>query len=554
MYKLILVDDEDDVRVGILQEIDWESYGFELVETAENGREAFNIVERVIPDVVITDIKMPFMDGLTLSELIKNRYPTTKIIILTGFDEFEFAQRAIKLHIDEYVLKPFSAQELINALVKVKSRIDEEIAQKEDIQALREYYRESIPVLRNNFLTLLITRKLPNREIQEKSTNYDINLNGNGFVASIISIDKNTDSYGDDNLDGAVKNEQMGFKLSGDRDLSLFAVLNITEEVINKHALGMVFIHNNDVVVLTVCSESDRESIISRTLTVLEEVRLSIEKFLKFTVTVGIGTACNDISNICLSYNDAFLALDYRLILGNNRIICIDDLEIRSVKKIQFDELKEHIFIRCIKVGTLKEINETINNLFREVFDIKISYKDYQIYLLEMLTCILKAVKDSNIDIDDIFGVNANLFAEISKFADIQEVKDWVIGICARIANSIASNRQHTYNLLVKSAEEYIQNHYHESDITINKVCNYLHISPAYFSSIFKKQTKTTFINYLTQIRLDSAKKLLSMTNLKSFEIAERVGFADANYFSYSFKKNLGISPSEYRSSLLTGR
>ena len=127
MYKLLLVDDEEDVREGVVREINWEAIGFEVVEKAENGREALEMVERLQPDVVVTDIQMPFMNGLQLAEAISERFPTIKLIILTGHDEFEYAQKAIKLHIDEYVLKPFSAQELINALLKVKEQIQEEV-------------------------------------------------------------------------------------------------------------------------------------------------------------------------------------------------------------------------------------------------------------------------------------------------------------------------------------------------------------------------------------------------------------------------------------------
>jgi len=155
MYKLILVDDEEDVREGVSQEIDWHAYGFAVLAKAENGKEALDLVERLRPDVVVTDIRMPFMDGLQLAEAVRRQFPATRIIILTGFDEFEYAQKAVKLYIDEYVLKPFSAVELIDALVKVKNRMDEEAAHRENNQLLRESYRKSLPVLREVFLSSL---------------------------------------------------------------------------------------------------------------------------------------------------------------------------------------------------------------------------------------------------------------------------------------------------------------------------------------------------------------------------------------------------------------
>jgi two-component system, response regulator YesN len=529
MYKLVLVDDECDVREGILQEIDWQMYGFEVIGIAENGKEAYDIVDKLVPDVVITDIKMPFMDGLVLSELIKQKYPATRIIILTGFDEFEFAQKAIKLHIDEYVLKPFSSQELINVLIKIKSQIDDETAQKKNIEKLREHYNKSLPILKANFLTLLITRKLNESEIFSKSNSFNINLNAKGFIVSVINLDKNTG----DNF--------------ADKDLSLFAVLNIAEEIIEKYCLGIVFIHNGDIVILSVSQENESDTVINNTLTTLEEIRYCVEKYLKSTITIGVGAFCSDVSEINYSYKDAIMALDYKMILGNNRIIFINDLESRSTKITVFDELKEEALTSSIKVGTVAIVTRIIDTLFNELKEANVSYKEYQIYLMEILTSVLRIAKDSDIDLNNIMDANFNLFAEICRFDNIQEARNWTLGICTKIMDIISSNRQDNCRHLVKMAKDYTRDHFHDCDITINKICKYLHISPGYFSMIFKKEEKITYLNYLVHMRMEAAKELLRTTELKSFEIAERVGFSDANYFSNSFKKNFGISPSEYR-------
>lgn len=364
MYKLILVDDEEDVREGVVREVDWEAIGFEVIEKAENGREALEMVERLQPDVVVTDIQMPFMNGLQLAEAIRERFPTIKLIILTGHDEFEYAQRAIKLHIDEYVLKPFSAQELINALLKVKGQIQEEVAHRENVQLLMEHYRKSMPVLKENFLATLMNRKLPREEVYEKAANYGIEMSGKSFVAAVMSIDGVL--IPEEELENRGElSKSVSLKYSPDQALKYFALLNITEEIVDKHRLGLVFMHNDQVVVLSVRESENRETALQESMKVLEEVRQNVEKYLKFTLTVGIGTVMKDVTKISYSYEDAVLALDYRLILGNNRIISIDDVEMRSVEKVRFDDVKEHALTRCIKVGTSQEIRETMDELFR---------------------------------------------------------------------------------------------------------------------------------------------------------------------------------------------
>lgn len=538
MYKLLLVDDEEEVRRGILKKIDWESYGFVIAGEAENGREALEIAERVIPDVVVTDIKMPFMDGLKLSELLRSKLPTTKIVILTGFDEFEYAQKAIKLNIIEYILKPVSSAELTDVLVKVKVKLDEEIARKEDMQTLREHYRKSLPVLREKFLSSLVTSRMKRDEIREKSNLFNINLSGNGFAVSVFSID--TGHTGTNPAGSA-------FCLPEDWELLKFAVFNIAEEFVEKYKLGTIFIHN-DYIVLILNTTGDESNILTDfTFVALDGIRQSIEKYLRCTVTIGVGTACRDITGISSSFENAVNALDYRVVLGNNRIICIEDVEPGRMQRLQFDDVKERSLYSCIKVGNSEEIKEAIEGFFKEIMDVKASIKDYQIYLLQLLTTVLKAAKDLNVDVDRIFGPNYNLFVELYKFKTVQEAMNWVIGICTRIMGHIRKERQNTCKVLADKAKEFIQSHYHESDLTIEKVCKHLYISSTYFSIVFKKETKLTFLNYLTQVRMEAAKELLRTTNLKAFEIAEKVGYSEPHYFSYSFKKNFSISPSEYR-------
>jgi two-component system, response regulator YesN len=539
MIKLILVDDEEEVRKGILQKIDWGAIGFEIAGEAENGMEALEIVERTVPDVVITDIKMPFMDGLALSEKLHHRFPATKIIILTGFDEFDYAQRAIKLGVVEYILKPISSVELIDVLDRVKLKINMEAAQRKDMEALREHYRKSLPLLRDKFLGSLVSGNLTREEIEGKSKSYQVDLKGSGFAAAVIKID--------------LPSAAGSFNLLEDKELIEFAVLNISGEIIARYGRGNLFLHNDGIVVLFLWEEGDRESGMGKVMEILEEIRQNIEAYLKLTVTIGAGSFCREVSELRHSFATAVAALDYSLILGKNRVIWIEDMEPQNTAKLLFDPFKERSLIGCIKVGTADEIVETVEDLLREIQEGRVSFQDCRMYLLEILTSILKVARDLQVDMDKLFGSGCNLFVEIFRLKDIREVREWLLGICTKIRGYISKERFDSCKLLVNRAVEYIGEHYSENDTTIDKVCKYLHISPTYFSTIFKRETRQTFGNYLTQTRLEAARELLRATGLKTFDIARRVGYSEPNYFSYCFKKNLGISPSEYRSSIESG-
>ncbi|MCT2195404.1 response regulator [Paenibacillus sp. p3-SID1389] len=547
MYKLILADDEEDVREGLLGLIDWEGLGYVVLETAENGKEAVELVEKHAPDVVVTDIQMPFMNGLQLSEWIRERYPATKIIILTGYEEFEYAQKAIRLGIDEYVLKPFSAGELAEILRKVKLQLDEEVAAKENVQLLTEHYRKNLPILQSLFLSSLVSRRLQEAEIREKCEHYDLDLSGDRYMVSAIRIDSAPAWRGSDGSHEPGNGTALSLKDTNDTQLQLFAVFNIAEEIVRLHPKGRAFIHHDEVVVLSVGEPGADKPLADQTLQLLEEIRFSVERFLKLTVTIGAGSEVGQLSELAGSYEEAVKALDYRVILGGNKVIWIEDVESRQTDPLSLDEMKEKELVRCLKVGSDQELVNLLEELFKALTDSKASYQDFQVYLLELLTAVIKVAKDIRVDLDKLFGDGAGFLGQFVKFSHADEAKAWFLDICMKLKQSIATDRQSSYNKLVDEAKEYILAHYGDHDISIAKVCQHLHISTGYFSNIFKKETKTTFVNYLMGVRMDAAQDLLATTDLKAFEIAERVGFADPNYFSFCFRKKFGISPKEYR-------
>ena len=159
LYKIMLVDDEEEVRTSIIKKINWEANGFEVVGDAENGRDALEKIENLEPNVIITDIRMPYMDGLALTENIRQRFPSIKVIIFSGFDDFTYAKEAIRLGVTEYILKPVNVDELTEILKKVRAKLDEEIESARNIDSLRESYKASLPVLREQFLNKLIIKK-----------------------------------------------------------------------------------------------------------------------------------------------------------------------------------------------------------------------------------------------------------------------------------------------------------------------------------------------------------------------------------------------------------
>ena len=187
-YSVLLVDDEEEVIQIIMKKTDWESMGFYVAGYAHNGVEALEMAEEYQPDVVMTDIKMPYMDGLELSRHLKKMYRTVKIIIFSGFDEFEYAKESIKLDVEEYMLKPVDANELREVFGRVKDKLDREMGEKRNIDQLQKYYMESLPLLQENFYASLIESRIPRDQIEKFLINYRISLSGPYYIVTILHI------------------------------------------------------------------------------------------------------------------------------------------------------------------------------------------------------------------------------------------------------------------------------------------------------------------------------------------------------------------------------
>ncbi len=540
MHKLIIVDDEEEVRKGIIQKIEWNRFNFEIAGEASNGREALDLIEENVPDVIITDITMPLMDGLELASFLKENYPTVKTVILTGFDDFKFAQQAIKYGVVDYILKPVMPKDINELIGKLESRINEEITQKEDAVMLRKHYNESLPIIREKFLTLLVTGRPEENEVEKRVCEYGLKLDGDIFSVAAANID--TTSF---------KNNVFE---ENDVELVKYAVLNISKEIMQKHSFGEVFYHEDNLVIIAGFRDCERNSVFGRTLAVLEEIRQNVEKFLKISITVGMGRLGYSLAKLREPYHTALTALEYKLIIGGNKVIFIEDLEPQTTDNIIFDERKEKALISSIKFGSKDDVKRAVDSLFSDIYGMKASIRDCQMYLMEITVSINKLARDFQLDTGEIFGNAFTCYEDEYRNKSLDEVHNRVEKLCINLMEHISNKRQNITEMLVEKAKDYIRNNYGDNELTIQKVADYLHISPSYLSMIFKKEAKVTFLKYLVKIRLEVAKELLGRTEMKTFQIAERIGYPEINYFSYFFKKNFGMSPREYRNQFLQKR
>lgn len=525
-YTVLLADDEEEVIQVILKKIDWNGLGLSVIGHAPNGVKALEMVEESRPDIVITDIKMPYMDGLELSRILKKQYPDTKILIFTGFDEFEYAKEAVHLEIEEYILKPATSAELTEVLQRVRDSLHKEISEKRNTEVLLDYYLESLPLLQANFYSALIEGRIPKKEIQMYMSNYRIRFEKKYLCCIVIhtSITKIPEGM--------------------DAMLLVTSVTKFAEERLNDKWTTKSFSYLGNTVMI---AQLDSESKVSELTDDCEKVSSMAKRMIGAIVTVGIGQVFDDISLMPMSYAGARRAVSYRAIYGTDCAINIREIAPKeTVTNSSSENLISAIF-HMVRVGTNEQLEEAVKGYVEGIIDSSKSLQQHQLDIMELTVGLYKFISNNDIPIDDELKDSGKLFEYLSDMG-ANTLKSWLCNIMIRFRDTMSSARGRSAQQLVARAKEYVNNNYALEDISLDSVCEELGVSNSYFSTIFKKETGTSFIGFLTDYRMEKAARLLIETSEKSYIIAQNVGYMDANYFSYVFKRKFGMSPSKYRS------
>lgn len=539
LYRIMLVDDEEEVRKSIIKKIDWESIGFVVVGDAENGEDALEKLDFLDPDVIMTDIRMPYMDGLTLAEKIHNRYPSKKIILFSGFDDFEYAKEAITLGVSEYILKPVNVEELTNILKNVKDKLDIEIEESRNIDKLRKNYINNIPLLKGQFLNSLIRSKIRPEDIAGRLIEYGIDISGaEYYVVSVVDIDYSNDHK-------IVSKDTIITDFSYKKEMISLSVLHILEEKIKEkfRSVGFNdFIRDNLIFISAFDSANDHIVYMDT----LRDATKEIGKILDVYATIGVGNECESLNFVESSYTSAIDAIGYKRMLGFGEVIYINDVEPSISGILRFDEGIEEELLFSIKFGPDERINEVVDKIISE-YDRDVHESQKQMYMLSVIMSVFKLMQQYGISLSYLNIFTSDYTMLIDKIKNINEFRELLIKVCVDVNSILQEKRDTTSKQLIIDAKNYINDNYTNTELSLEMICNYLHISTAYFSTLFKKETGQTYIAYLTDLRMNKAIELLNTTNYKTYMVAEMVGYQEQNYFSYVFKKKFGVSPSKYR-------
>ncbi len=526
-YKVILVDDEIDVAERISHKINWNEIGFEEPVICNNALEALEVSEKIKPEVVMTDITMPYMNGLELAHKLKEEYPNIRIIIFSGYDEFEYAQEAVHIQAEEYILKPIDSEKLMQIFEKTKKSLDKEYDEKQNVHKLESYYKDSLPILQESFYSSLMEGKVPVEKLEHYKNNYSIQLDGPYYCAVIIHVSTHS------------LNKQINPLYVS------ISVRKLAEEKLCDQWNGKLFTYQGNTVMIAQLNSQDSE--ITRLTDECDKFTRLAKGVADATVTIGIGRVCSNLIDISNSYAGARMAVSYRAIYGTTKAINISEIDPEQSKQVVSvsNEALDDVF-KKIRMNNQSGLSTAIHD-YLSMSTTKITkVPEFRFFVMQLASRLYGFAVVNKLDQNEIFNSYHDIIMQVEKL-ELKDLEEWMRNICFKMQQMISVKRSNTTKNFIIKAVDYVSENYTNPDLTVESICSYLNVSYAYFSTVFKKEVGKSFTSFLTELRLKRAVELLLEKDEKTYIIAHDVGYSDPNYFSYVFKKAYGVSPNKYR-------
>ncbi|HWP52156.1 MAG TPA: response regulator [Clostridia bacterium] len=527
MFSVFLVEDEIIIREGIKNLIAWDDYGFIFAGEATDGEVAWPLIQKRKPDIVITDIKMPFMDGLTLSRLIRRELPDTTIIILSGYDEFSYAREAISIGISEYLLKPLSRDQLIEVLCQIREQKEKEQDQRRHMARFNAEMQNYLASSRRDFFETLVSGRYSASELLERTENLGLNLAAERYNIVLFLLEED--------LLHTEYSSQLGDAQSALCDCF------VQEKNVAMFSMGV------DMTAFLVMSEADAiEDNTARCVESIQNLSLSMEKAVNWSVVTG--KPVKRLSAVADCYRSARKQL-FRIDTGtsdraNSRSFMLDF----NPNDMDATKLDQRIIAKFLANGLPDDLDGFVQDFFCAMGEKSVQSLLFRQYVvlhiqfsvnafLERLDCTPEALKPSGDHMP-------RLQDSVNSLEGAKKYVRWLLERALFLRDQAVNSR---YAVMLQKALNYMRENYADPNLSLNTVALVANVSPTHFCAIFSHQMEKTFVEYLTELRMERARELLCCTDMRSREIAPAVGYNDPHYFSFLFKKMNGSSPRDYR-------
>lgn len=528
MYKVLLADDEALIRESIRDNMRWEELGFTLCAVCRDGREAIDMIGQTKPDIVLTDICMPYADGLAVARYVFENGLDCKVAIISGYDNFEYAKKAIDYKVSAYVLKPVTAKELGGVLAELAGELDDLKQQKEKQARLQAAFDRNIEMFRERFLSRLIRGSYVHRDVAGRMEQYDVRLAGDYLSVVLIKY----------------------MRMADPADFLQYALYNVTEELLAGMNGYQVFQEEGGRTVILVSGASEYEveqRVYEASRIILEQVR----QYFSDPIMMAAGRCVEGSKQIKESYQNAKLALEYEFLFDKSELVYGREFEAKKGAALRAGASPDTAdwggrILRHIKQSDEAELRRSVGEFFDELRARQPKREGAALSIQSLLLYISQSAVDEGVEETSLLEWERGLLEAILSGGGIEQMKKQFTGLCLHMSRELQKEREDLGKSLSRQAMEYIKANYGDPGLSLHAVSKALAISSSYFSALFKAQTGETFVEALTRVRMEHAKELLRTTRLRSYEIAEQVGYSDAHYFGSTFKKYVGMTPKEY--------
>lgn len=524
--NLCIVDDIRSVVEG-LSALEWEKFGVNLTGTAFNGEDGLELIRVKKPDIIITDIRMPRMDGLSMLRAVLDRNHACKIILISSYTDFDYARQAVRLGAFDFVVKPFTEEDIVTAVLKAREQTLRERVRLLNEQEMERKLKESMPLLKQEYMESLLEYPTPWEKTASRWSFLDLSLDGSGLVVLLLEIDGFREALEDQSV------RQI--------ELTRFAIQNVVEETLLQHARCIVFRSKGNGLVAVV-NASD----INEAATMAERCREHVEQYTKFTISVGVGGMAESVSSLPESRRQAEWALAHHLYTDGNGVIRYEDVVDADRPEAVTLDYKDELLL-ALRSGNGDKAALCLREMAQSL-QLQAS-RPSPGYLLSLY--------------EELAASSIRTFCELGHYAELQPAADRLRAAQRATGLTLASLQQQLESFCREGAEcvkrerlsegqsliyksiEYIKSHLHR-EVTVSECAAQVHLSGSYYSSLFKKVAGVTLTQFITAERIRKAKAML-IDGATVQEVAAAVGYEERRYFSDMFKRCTGMTPSDFR-------
>lgn len=538
MKTLVIVDDEPAVLNGLSTYVDWTAQGIKLVGTADDGDTGLALIKELKPDIVLTDVQMPAMDGIKMAMEVRTLLPLTKILFISGYNDVDYLKSALQVHAMDYIFKPINRKELSVVMRQVTAALDAEIRERELVKEMQIKLTQSMPLLREKFLLSVISDHIQTAHIYEKLEFLGLSfLSGSIYMTMVIVIDDIP--------------QIMDTRTEQDKQLLSYTVLNIIQELIDKELRGVTFekVPGEYVAILLIQSIDIHQgpSTEHDLLTLAESIRDNLRKWLKLSVTIGVGEQVGSLSEVSSSYKQAKAAADQKWYLGKNRILTMDNIE--SVENFIYrfeSELGERV-LSALKTGDKERLRVELDEIFRMLELNRGQGARYaQNVSLHLILKSTQVLLEMNGMTEEWEMREMEAWKQVMRQDTMQDLLFFTESYLLNVCSFVQEKRSGKVSVVIERVRSLIEEKYSEN-LTVSDIADGVYLSPTYVRLLFKQETGETLFEYLTKVRIEKAKEMLRDPHYKFYEVCYAVGYSDPSHFSKLFKKMTGKTPSAYR-------